>query len=319
MQTNSRKKLSIISACYNEKENIPPLYERLLKVLENLDYDFEIIYVDNASTDDSEEVYRQLCQKDKRVRAILMSRNFGGPQPSYFAGLEFCSGDAAILIDGDLQDPPELIPELIKKWKEGYDVVYGIRKKRQENIIKVLAYKLFYLIFRKLAYMDVPLNAGEFGLMDRRVINHLVKFPEREVFIRGLRAYTGFRQTGVEYIRQMRNAGKSTTSFARDLMWARRIITNFSYKPLEWISYLTFAAFLVAFGGMALNLILYLINPDSSSGIPTIIFAIFFLGGVQLLALSIIGEYLARVLQEVKNRPRYIIREILNEKSQKYE
>ena len=314
---NGKRKISTISACYNEARNIMPLYERLIKALGNFSYELEIIFVDNSSTDNSEEIFRGLAEKDKRVKVLFMSRNFGGPQTSYFAGLQYCSGDAAILLDGDLQDPPEVIPELIKKWEEGYDVVYGIRAKRKAKILKRLFYKLFYRVFKKLAYIDIPLDAGEFGLMDRKVVNEIADFSENEVLVRGLRAFVGFKQVGVEYVRDDRNAGSSTTSFWQDLKWAKKFIINFSYKPLEWISYVAFFAFLVSCTGILLNFVLYLSNPYSPPGIPTIIFAIFFFGAVQLLSLSIIGEYLSKVLQEVKNRPRYILKEILNDERNK--
>ncbi len=312
MTNGARKKLSIVIACYNESANILPMYERLNKVFINSKYDLEIIYVDNNSADSSAEKFKELASKDKRVKVIFMSRNFGGPQTSYFAGLNYASGDGMVLIDGDLQDPPELIPELIKKWEEGYDVVYGIRKKRKGNIFKRILYKLFYRVFKKLAYIDVPLDAGEFSLMDRRVAKAIAGFTESDVLVRALRAYVGFKQTGIEYIRDDRQHGKSTTNFFQDLRWAKRFIINFSYKPLEWISYLSFLVFLVALVGLLLNMIMYIINPASPPGMPTVIFGLLFFGAIQMLAMSLIGEYLAKVLQEVKDRPRYIVREVLN-------
>lgn len=308
-----RKKISVVTACYNESANIRPLYERITKILKD-GYELEIIYVDNDSQDNSTEIYRKLAAEDKRVKVIFMSRNFGTPQTSYFAGLEYSSGDAVILIDGDLQDPPEVIPQLLSKWAEGYDVVYGIRKKRRGRLSMRLAYKLFYRVFKKLAYISIPLDAGEFGLMDRRVVNEIIKFPESEVYVRGLRAYTGFKQTGVEYTREARQTGHSTTSFMRDIGWGKKLIINFSYKPLEWISYVAFLVFVFALGLGLLNLFLYIANPEQPAGTPTIIFAILLLGSVQLLSLSIIGEYLSRISLEVKKRPRYIIKEILNNK-----
>lgn len=312
IMVSDKKKLSILIACYNEEHNIEQIYERLTKALHSQPYALEIIYIDNNSSDDSEKVFRALADRDSRVKVLFMSRNFGGPQSSYFAGLQHAAGDGIVLLDGDLQDPPEIIPELIQKWEEGYDVVYGVRTRRKGSIMRRIAYKLFYRLFKKLAYITVPLDAGEFSLMDRKVVDQLASLPEREILIRGLRAYVGFKQVGVEYVRDDRHAGKSTTNFFQDLQWAKRFIISFSTKPLEWISYIAFFAFLVSFAGLVLNLILYIITPESPSGIPTLIFALLFLGGVQLLALSIIGEYLSRVLFEVKGRPRYIVREILN-------
>lgn len=310
----SRKKVSVVTACYNESANIQPLYERITKILKD-SYELEIIYVDNDSWDNSPEIYKKLAAQDSRVKVIFMSRNFGTPQTSYFAGLEYSTGDAIVLIDGDLQDPPEIIPKLLAKWEEGYDVVYGIRKKRQGRFSMRLAYKLFYRVFKKLAYISIPLDAGEFGLMDRKVVDKIKNFPESEVYIRGLRAYTGFKQTGIEYTRETRRAGHSTTSFIKDIGWAKKLIINFSYKPLEWISIVAFIVFILAVTLGAINLFLYLANPNQNqpSGTPTIIFAILLLGSAQLLSLSIIAEYLSRISLEVKKRPRYIIKEILND------
>lgn len=314
MNQVSEKKVSIIVACYNEEANILPMHDRLVKALEPTGYQFEIIYVDNSSADNSLKVYEDLCSQDKRVKVILMSRNFGLPQPSYFAGLKYCTGNAAVLIDGDIQDPPELIPEFIKKWEEGFDVVYGIRKKRRAPLIKRIGYKLFYRLFRKLAYIPVPLDASDFGLMDRRVVNELLKFNERELFIRGLRPYVGLKQTGIEYVRDARAFGKSTFNiFNGDISFAKRLILNFSYKPLQWISHLALAVTIFAFLAIGVYVVWYFISPTWVGGIPTVIVFILFFGAIQLLCLSIIGEYLGKVFQETKRRPRFIVDKILND------
>ncbi len=304
-------KVSIIIACYNEGENILLMHKRLIEIFKNLEYELEIIYVDNASADNSEKNYRQLCQQDLRVKALLMSRNFGSPQPSYLAGLKNCSGDVAILLAGDMEDPPEIIPQFIDKWRIGYQVVYGVRRGMKENYWRNLLSTLFYWFLKKMAYIDIPLNAGDFSLLDRRVINEVIQFDERDFFLRGVRAFVGFKQIGVDFVRDKRQAGESNTSFRVALWWAKTIIINFSFKPLEWVSKLTFIVMILSFLGIIINLILYFIIPGAPRGIPTIVILTLFLGSVQLLGISIIGEYLAKIFVEIKHRPRYIIREIV--------
>ena len=317
-ETNN-KKISIIIACYNEEKSIVPMYERLIKVFERINYSFEIIYVDNDSKDSSPEVYEDLCNRDKRVKVILMSRNFGmpQPQPSFFAGLKYCSGDCAISLDGDIQDPPELIPQFIKKWEEGYDVVYGIRKKRQEPWHWQVLYKLFYRFLRKLAYFNIPVDASDFGFMDRKVIDELIKFGERDIVIRGIRPYIGFKQIGIEYKRDLRKSGKSKANFSNSIVFAKRLVVIFSYKPVEWVSKLALGVTILAFVATVAYLASYLIRQDAPSVSSTIILSILIFSAVQLFALAVIGEYLAKTLEEVKHRPRFIVKEILNDKSRK--
>jgi len=310
---NSPKRISVITICYNEESNILPMYERLKEILEQEKLPFEIIYVDNSSDDNSLSIYENLCAQDKRVKVILMSRNFGYSQPSYFAGLKYCSGDCAVLLDGDLQDPPELIPKFLRKWEQGFDVVYGIRKKRQASLMRQVLYKLFYRIFRKLAYIPVPVDAGDFGLIDRKVINEIIKFNERDIFIRGIRPYVGFKQTGIEYQRAERLAGKTTQGFFSGLFDAKRLIVNFSYKPLAWISNFAFLVMVLAFLAILVYIGAFFWGPTSPSGIPTLIVFILFFSAVQLLAISVIGEYLGKIFEEVKHRPRFIVRKILND------
>lgn len=305
------QKLSVILACYNEIKNIPEAYRRLTNVLSNTVSDYEIIFADNASTDGSEALYRDLAAKDPHVKAILMSRNFGSSQPNFLAGLEICTGDAAVVMDGDIQDPPEVIAQFVEKWNEGFDVVYGIRVKRKGNIFRRIGYKIFYRIFKKLAYVDIPLDAGDFSLMDRKVIDHLLSFEERDAYVRGLRAYIGFKQTGVEYTRDARAAGTAGTSIFTDLAWAKKMIVNFSYKPLEWVSKLAFIVVIVAFLVLLNNLVFYFIDPTVPRGIPTVVVTVLFFSGIQLFCLSVIAEYLGRIFQEIKKRPRYIIKDVI--------
>ncbi len=309
----SLKTISIIIPTFNESENILDIYSRIYKVFGKLPYLYEIVFIDNCSTDTSEKILIELAKKDKRVKVILMSRNFGSPQPSFIAGLNYCKGDAAVLLHGDIQDPPELIPDFIKKWEDGYDVIYGIRKTRKGySLLLNFFYKSFYYLLNKLAYIQIPLNAGEFSLIDRKVISELNNMHEYDYYLRCLRAFAGFKQIGLPYVREARERGKSTETFWSGLWWAKTIIVNFSFKPLTIISQLAFLVVVASFLSIILFLIYYLFNPSSPRGIPTLFVLILFLGGIQLLALSVISEYLSKIFLEVKQRPRYIIKKILN-------
>lgn len=309
-----KKKISVVVACYNEQDNINDTYRRVKEVFSKLkSYDFKLVFVDNDSTDDSEKLLTKLARKDKRVKVVFMSRNFGSPQPSFLAGLENSSGEAVILLHGDLQDPPELIPKFIKLWENGYKVVYGQRFKRKGyGFLMNFFYRAFYSLLRKLSYINIPLNSGEFSLIDKKVASELLKIKEYDYYLRGLRAFVGYKQIGVNYIRDARKHGKSTENFFSSLYWAKTIIVNFSFKPLEWISTLAFLVVLLSVISLVAFLIYYLFNPNSPRGIPTLFVLILFLGGVQLLSISVIAEYISKIFLEVKKRPRYIIRKILN-------
>ncbi len=306
--------ISLIVPCYNEQLNIELMYRRITAVFKKLPgYDFELLYVDNASVDGSAAIYSRLAKKDKRVKVILMSRNFGSPQPSFVAGLSFAKGDAAVLLHGDIQDPPEMIPDFIKRWRQGYDVVYGVRTSRRGyNVMWNLMYKGFYYLLEKLAYIQIPLNAGEFSLIDRRVMKELASFDEYDYYLRGLRAFVGFRQIGISYVRDSRVRGQSTESFWSGLWWAKTILINFSFRPLEWISTIAFGVVVLTVLLFIVNVIVVFIFHNSPRGIPTIVLLMLFLGGVQLLSLSVIAEYLAKIFLEVKRRPKYIIQKTLN-------
>jgi dolichol-phosphate mannosyltransferase len=309
-----KKRISVVVTCYNEAENIGPMHGRLSAVLQSLDrYDYEILFVDNDSIDDSPRLLTALAEKDSRVKVLFLSRNFGSPQPSFLAGLAHCRGHAAVLLHGDIQDPPELIPRFVEKWEQEYEVVYGVSRRRDGfGPITNLVFRCFYALLARMAYISIPLNAGEFSLIGRRAIDELLKIDEYDYYIRCLRAYVGFRQTGIEYERSARSRGKSTQSPLMLLWWAKTLIVNFSFKPLEWIALLAMGVVLVAFVSIIVFLISYAIHPDSPRGIPTLFVLILFLGGVQLLALSVVAEYLAKIFLEVKRRPRYIVREALN-------
>lgn len=307
------KTISLIIPTYNESENILDMYSRILRIFGALTYSYEIIFIDNCSTDASEKILSNLAKKDKKVKVILMSRNFGSPQPSFIAGLNNCKGEAAVLLHGDIQDPPELIPDFIKKWEDGYDVVYGTREIRKGySWLMNFFYRSFYYLLNKIAYIQIPLNAGEFSLIDRQVIDELNKMDEYDYYLRCLRAFAGFKQIGIPYIRDARVRGKSTETFWSGLWWAKTIIVNFSFKPLAFISQLAFLIVVASFLSIIFFLIYYFFNPSSPRGIPTLFVLILFLGGIQLLALSVISEYLSKIFLEVKRRPRYIIKKIIN-------
>lgn len=312
------KKISVIITCYNEEESIISLYERLQKVFNKISYRYEIIYVDNDSTDNSLQIFKNLAKKDRAVKVIIMSRNFGSPQPSFIAGLEHSTGDAIALLHGDIQDPPELIPKFIKNWEKGYDVVYGIRIDRKgSRLLYNLSYKVFYYLLRKLSYIDIPLHAGEFSLFDKKIKKELMQFHEFDYYLRALRSYVGFKQIGVPYVRDSRIHGESSENLLKSLWWAKTIIINFSLKPLEWISQIAFMVMLLAFLYMAGSIISVFVFKNSPSGTPTIVVLILFLGGIQLLSLSVIAEYLAKIFIEIKGRPRYIIKKTYNLKDEK--
>lgn len=308
----SNKLISIIVPVYNEELNIRPMYDRVTNVFKNLkNYTYEFIYVDNCSTDRTLEEIRSLSELDPAVSGLCMARNFGSSQPSTVAGLQYAKGDAVVIIDGDIQDPPEMINEFVTKWEEGYEVIYGIRKKRKGSILRRIGYKAFYRLFKKMSYIDIPLDAGDFGLMDRVVVDQINKLKENEIFFRGIRAWIGFKQTGVEYVREDRERGQTSIPFLANIKWAKMGIFNFSYKPLEWISAFAFSLTIVSLIGIIYYIALHFIRPDTPYGFSTIIVLVLFLGAAQLLALSIIGEYVARIFNEIKGRPRYIIRDVI--------
>jgi dolichol-phosphate mannosyltransferase len=306
------KKLSIIIACYKDGPAIPHMHERLVKALGPLGVVPEIIFVNDASPDDAAERLRELTARDPRVTAIHHTRNFGS-QAAFTSGMLVATGDACVLMDGDLQDPPEVIPELVQKWREGWDVVYGVRTKREATLFLQVAYKLFYRIFHATSYINVPVDAGDFSLMDRKVIDALNRLPERDRFLRGLRAWVGFRQTGVPYVRPERMFGRTTNNFLKNLAWARKGIFSFSYLPLELISYLAFAVTALSAIAIVFYIIMYFVKPGAPSGFLTTLVAVLFLGGIQLLCLAIVGDYLGRIFEEVKQRPHFIVREIWND------
>jgi polyisoprenyl-phosphate glycosyltransferase len=311
--------LSAIIACYKDEKAIPVMYERLTNVFRKIGCEYEIIFVNDGSPDQTEEVLKKITDVDQRVTSITHTRNFNS-QNAFTSGMVQSIGDAVILLDGDLQDPPELIESFFEKWRQGYDVVYGERVKRQASLFLQVSYKLFYRIFQKLSYVRIPLNAGDFSLIDRRVVDILNGMPERNRFLRGLRAWVGLRQIGVPYVRPERMFGVTTNNIFGNIRWAKNGILSLSYMPLEWISYLAMSVVSLSIVGMIFYGVMYFINPGAPKGTTTIILCVLFLGGIQLLCLSIIGEYLGIIFQEVKQRPKFIVKEIVNDhKKRDYE
>jgi len=308
-QSVKKDKLSAVIACYKDGQAIPYMHERLTKVFDQLNVDYEIIFVNDGSPDNSNEVLQGITEKDHHVIAIEHSRNFGS-QAALISGSAISSGDAVIWLEGDLQDTPETIPEFYAKWKDGYEVIYGVRDKREGNQTLIWFYRQFYKVFRKLSYINIPLDAGDFSFLDRKVISHLLALPEKEQFLRGLRAWVGFKQTGVHYYRPERMFGVSTNNWRKNIWWAKKGIFSFSFVPLEMLSYAGLFLTLISFVAMIVQVIARIMMPDIPHGLTTIIVLVLFFGGINLLGLSILGEYLGKVLEESKGRPKYIRKSI---------
>jgi glycosyltransferase involved in cell wall biosynthesis len=305
-------KLSAIIACYRDAPAVPVMYERLRKTFTELGADYEIVFVNDGSPDNAREVLSELACRDPKVVVINHTRAFGS-QSAFTSGMRLATGDAVVLLDGDLQDPPELIAQFVERWHDGFDVVYGVRVERETTTLMRPAYKLFYRIFRRLSYVSIPLDAGDFGLLDRRVVDALNDLPESHRFVRGLRAWVGFRQTGVPYVRPERMFGRTTNSFVRNVGWARRAIVSFSYVPLDLIAWLALVTVGFSFAGLALQLLLRVFDPSlAPRGFTTLIAGMLFIGGVQLLCLAIIGSYVAHIYEESKHRPPFLVESILN-------
>lgn len=303
--------ISVIIPIYNEVDTIDTLYQRLTAVVQKVSPSYELLFVNDGSSDTSLEKLKALHQKDKKVHIVSFSRNFGH-QNAVSAGIDFCTGDAAVIIDADLQDPPELIPQLVEKWQQGFEVVYAIRQQRAgETIFKKLTAWFFYRFLRLITRMNIPVDTGDFRLIDRKVMTMLKVMPERNRFLRGLVSWIGFKQTGIYYERQARAAGMTKYPFKKMLRFALNGITSFSYMPLQLATYLGFIVSAIAFVLSLYFLYLRFVAQIYVTGFTTLILAILFLGGVQLITLGIMGEYIGRIYDEVKQRPRYIVSELL--------
>ena len=301
-----KRSVSAVIACYKDAEAIPVMYRRLTDTFKSLGIDYEIIFVNDSSPDDCAQVIRDISRTDPRVLGVSHSRNFGS-QMAFRSGMELFTKDGVVLLDGDLQDPPELIESFYAKWEEGYDVIFGRRIKREMSWYLSLMHKLFYRVFAMCSQVSMPLDAGDFSLVDRRVVGWLLNCPERDLFVRGLRAYVGFRQTGVDYVRPVRMFGRSTNNLFRNIAWAKRGILSFSDAPLTMLTvvgvvslgFSTLAAIVVA--------LLRLFVPDiAPRGATTLLIIILMFGSGNIFAISLVGEYVAKVMAEVKGRPRLI-------------
>lgn len=308
-----KKTISVIVPTYNEEENIEYAYSELKKIFQKLPtYEYEIVFVDNASTDKSRELIKKIARKDKKVTALFMSRNFTSEYSSQ-AAMKQAIGDAVTVVDCDLQDPPEVILRFIAEWEKGYQVIIGVRNKINDTFMMSIVRKLFYIIFKKLANIDMPINAGSFCLLDRKVMDVINNLPERNRFFRGLRAWVGFKVAEVYYERKARHMGESKNRLSDYLNDSQRGLLGFSFIPLDIMTSLGLLLVCVSFIfiiGYLFTVFVYG-NPVNAS-IPILI-AIVFFGGVQTLAISIVGKYIQIIFEEVKGRPTYIIDEIIND------
>ena len=306
-------KLSAVIACYRDAPAVPIMHERLSSMFNEIGADYEIIFVNDGSPDNAREVLAELAGRDPKVVVVNHTRAFGS-QSAFTSGMRISTGDAVVLLDGDLQYPPEVIPQFVERWREGFDIVYGVRVERETTAFMRRAYKLFYRVFRRLSYLSIPLDAGDFGLLDRRVVDALNGLPESHRFIRGLRAWVGYRQSGVPYVRPERMFGKTTNSLIKNIGWARRAIVSFSYVPLDLIAWLALVTVGVSFLGLVAQLILHFADPSlAPKGFTTLIVGMLFIGGIQLLCLAIIGSYVAHIYEESKHRPPYLVESVLND------
>jgi dolichol-phosphate mannosyltransferase len=304
--------ISVVVPCFNEQDVLPSTNRSLVSVLEMLPYKFEIVYVDDGSTDGTAEILRELRKADKRIRVIRFSRNFGH-QMAITAGLESATGDAVAVIDADLQDPPEIIADFVAKWMEGFDVVYGVRTERNgETAFKLWTAKLFYRSISRLSETKIPLDTGDFRLMDRRVVDALLAMPERDRFVRGMVSWLGFSQVAVPYRRVARAAGVTKYPLFKMLKFAADGIFSFSTIPLRIATWLGFVASGIAILGILVTVIEHLIGMSGLvKGWASILVTVLFIGGVQLICMGIIGEYIGRIYGESKRRPLFIVSERL--------
>ncbi len=300
---------SIVIPVYNEAEVLPTLYQRLTQVMDSLGERYEVIFVNDGSRDVSPILIRELQAKDERVKLLSFSRNFGH-QTAITAGLDHSVGQAVVVMDADLQDPPEVIPRMIEKWREGYEVVFAVREQRSgEGLFKRVTAAVFYRLLRQLTATEIPLDAGDFRLMSRRAVEALKVVRERNRFMRGLAAWIGFRQTSIAFVRDVRYAGETKYPLRKMMRFALNGLTSFTTVPLQLSTYLGFAVSLISLIYMVYVLGRKLFTDQFVPGWTSVIVAVLFLGGIQLISLGIIGDYIGRIYEEVKQRPLYVIDE----------
>ncbi len=301
--------ISIIAPIYNEIGNIEKLYQRISQTMDASGESWELILVDDGSRDGSTEKIREYAQSDSRVRSVIFARNFGH-QIAVTAGLDYSRGQAVVIIDADLQDPPELINELIAKWREGYEVVYAVRAEREgESWFKLATASLFYRVIYRITDVNIPLDTGDFRLIDRKVVDILCQMRERHRFLRGMASWVGFRQIGVSYKREARFSGSTKYPLKKMIKFASDAITGFSYFPLQVATYMGFFSAGLSILAIPVVVALRLAGSQAFFGQATTLIAVLFLGGVQLISLGILGEYIGRLYDEAKGRPLYIVSE----------
>jgi dolichol-phosphate mannosyltransferase len=301
--------ISVVVPLYNEEEVIDESYKRLKAVLDNCQDSYELILVNDGSRDATLEKARAFAENDKTLRILSFSRNFGH-QPAITAGLDYALGDAVIIIDADLQDPPEVIPDMIAKWKEGYKVVYGKRIKRKgETVFKKITAKLFYRFINSMSDVNLPFDAGDFRLLDRKVVDTLKSMPEHNRYMRGLVSWAGYRQTAVEYVREERFAGVTKYPFKKMLALGINGVTSFSLKPLKLSVYLGSVISFLSFVYVIYVFIHRIVNPEIAAGWASLAAITLFLNGIVLIMLGIVGQYIGRIYDETKARPLYIVDE----------
>jgi glycosyltransferase involved in cell wall biosynthesis len=307
------KKVSIVIPCYNEEEVLNELRLRLTSACDKWDYEWEVIAIDDGSKDSTWSMLSRFQAEDSRWKGLSFSRNFGH-QAAVSAGLFHADGDAVFIIDADLQDPPEELHRFLSKWEEGYDVVYGVRQKRKEGAAKRLCYWLFYRLMARAVQFEIPLDSGDFCLMSRRMVDTLNQMPERNRFVRGMRAWAGYKQTAIQYERHSRAAGSPKYNFTKLLKLALDGMISFSGLPLKMAAHFGFLISAISLIGIVFTLVqrtflkfFASIDMAPVPGFATVVIAILFMGGVQLMFLGVIGEYLFRIFDEVKQRPGWII------------
>lgn len=300
---------SVVVPIFNEIESLGELYKRITAVMDSCGESWELVLVDDGSTDGSADLIREMSEADKRIRPVIFARNFG-QQAAVKAGLDYTRGQAVIVIDADLQDPPEVILELIEKWREGYEVIYAQRLEREgESFMKKFTARMFYRVINRLTDINLPLDTGFFRLLDRKVVEILNQMPEHHRFFRALSVWVGFKQTAVPYRRRARFAGETKYPFRKMFKLATTAITGFSFFPLQVATYMGFVSSGIAIIAIPVVIVMRLMGSQEFIGQASTLIAVLFLGGVQLIFLGIIGEYIGRMYDEVRGRPLYIVRE----------
>jgi len=311
--------ISVVAPIYNEVKTIPEFYRRVSEVMQSSGETWELVMVDDGSVDGSTEELHRLAEQDPRVRPVIFARNFGH-EIAVTAGLDYARGRAVVMMDSDLQDPPEVILDLIARWHEGYEVVYAKRTEREgESWFKLFTASLFYRLIRRITDVDIPIDVGNFRLLDRKVVNVLTKMRERHRFMRGMSVWVGFRQVGVPYRRAARFSGETKYPFRKMFRLALNAITGFSYFPLQMATYIGFISAGVSILAIPIVIAMRLAGSQAFIGQATTLIAVLFLGGVQLISLGILGEYLGRLYDEAKGRPLYIVREEPGENNENQE